>query len=73
MIKVGNRYKVQSHSDVSDEFKGRLFTLVRIEDDDYVVLLDGEDDPYEIDKNDWSNLVEDIKSWHGNILLHRFI
>ena len=73
-MKIGNRYRIKDNDDVMDEFRGRLFTVTRIDAYYYYVLLDGEDDVHHIDKNDWSVLVEkNLNSWHGNILLHRFI
>ena len=73
-MKIGNRYMIKDNDDIMDEYRGKLFTVIRINDDYYYVLLDDdEDNVHHIDKNDWSGLVENHNSWHGNILLHRFI
>ena len=72
-MKVGERYKVQTHEDVMEEFRGKLFTIVRINKDHVIVKLDDDDETCEINKQDWNGLVTNIESWDGNILLHRFI
>ena len=73
MIRVGDRYRIKDNDYIMDEFRGRLFTVDRIDNHYYYVLLDDEDNVHHINKDDWSGLVEKISSWHGNILLHRFI
>lgn len=72
-VNVGDRYRIRDNDNIQDEFRGRLFTVTKIDTDYYYVLLDDEDRTHHIDKNDWLGLVEDISSWHGNILLHKFI
>lgn len=73
MIKVGDRYKLRNDVNIDDVYLGKLFTVIEIERDYYLVQLDGESIQNKIHKNEWSGLVTVINSWDGNILLHRFI